>query len=123
MRNGRHSTSLPGAAKPLAPAQPRHVPSFQVSFRSRNYFLQDNARPHVSVFVRTFIDTENVRLLASIFTRSLSNRKRPSMVAERLTCHHVPVTTFDELWQCVEAAWVSVHPMPSNLCLTQCLGV
>ncbi|GFW35860.1 hypothetical protein TNCV_1926911 [Trichonephila clavipes] len=30
------------------------------------------------------------------------------MVAERLACHHTSVTTVDELWYCVEAAWSSV---------------
>ncbi|GFV20441.1 transposable element Tcb2 transposase [Trichonephila clavipes] len=31
-----------------------------------------------------------------------------SMIAERLACHHTPVTTVDELWHRVEAAWASV---------------
>ncbi|GFU64631.1 hypothetical protein TNCV_138801 [Trichonephila clavipes] len=31
-----------------------------------------------------------------------------SMVAKRLACHHMAVTTFDELWHRVEAAWFSV---------------
>ncbi|GFW93318.1 hypothetical protein TNCV_2604361 [Trichonephila clavipes] len=41
------------------------------------------------------------------------------MVAERLTRHHTPVTMVDELWQRVEAAWVSV---PEHAILTQCPG-
>ncbi|GFV74692.1 hypothetical protein TNCV_1178291 [Trichonephila clavipes] len=37
------------------------------------------------------------------------------MVAERLARHHTPVTTVDELWYCVEAAWafVPVHAIQS----------
>ncbi|GFT77044.1 hypothetical protein TNCV_1099271 [Trichonephila clavipes] len=31
-----------------------------------------------------------------------------SMVAERLTRHHTPVTTDDAVWHHVEAAWASV---------------
>ncbi|GFX12010.1 uncharacterized protein TNCV_2997941 [Trichonephila clavipes] len=30
------------------------------------------------------------------------------MVVERLALHYTPVTTVDELWHCVEAAWASV---------------
>ncbi|GFW46783.1 hypothetical protein TNCV_2981391 [Trichonephila clavipes] len=71
---------------------------------------QDNARPHVARIVRTFLDTEKVRLL---FWLARSTDVLPienvwSMGAVRLTRHHTIVTTVAELWHHVEAAWASV---------------
>ncbi|GFW31856.1 hypothetical protein TNCV_5040261 [Trichonephila clavipes] len=45
--------------------------------------------------------------LACTFSRSLTNRKVCSMVAERFSCQHTPVTTADVLWHRVKAAWAS----------------
>ncbi|GFV83810.1 hypothetical protein TNCV_2555961 [Trichonephila clavipes] len=73
--------------------------------------MQDNTRPHVAGIERTFLDTENnVRLLPR---PAHSPDCSPivnvwSMVAQRRARHHTPVTTVDELWYCVEAAWSSV---------------
>ncbi|GFU14101.1 hypothetical protein TNCV_2536501 [Trichonephila clavipes] len=49
--------------------------------------------------------------LTYTFTRSLTNRKWQSMVAELLVHPHTPVTMVDELWYRVEAAqaYVPVH--------------
>ncbi|GFX80945.1 hypothetical protein TNCV_1909381 [Trichonephila clavipes] len=38
------------------------------------------------------------------------------MVADRLTCHHMPVTTVEKLWHRIEAAWSSV-PVHTIQCL------
>lgn len=80
-------------------------------------FQQDNARPHVAGIVRTFLDTENVRLLSwPARSPDLSPIENVwSMVAERLARHHTAVTTVDELWRRVEAAWaaVPVHAIQS----------
>ncbi|GFY24424.1 HTH_Tnp_Tc3_2 domain-containing protein [Trichonephila clavipes] len=78
----------------------------------------DNSRPHVSSIVRTFLDTENVRLsLWPARSPDLSPLENVcSMVAERLARHHTPVTTVDKLWDHVEAARssVPVHAMQSR---------
>ncbi|GFT22461.1 transposable element Tcb1 transposase [Trichonephila clavipes] len=85
---------------------------------------QDNAQPHVESIIRTFLDTENFRLL-NWPARSLNLLQIEyvwSMVAEQLTRHHTPVTTVDELLYLIEAAWTSLSLylyMTSNLCLTQ----
>lgn len=73
-------------------------------------FQQDNARPHVAGPVRAFLDTENVRLLPwPARSPDLSPIENVwSMVAEQLARHNTPVTTLDELWYRVEAAWASV---------------
>ncbi|GFX49330.1 hypothetical protein TNCV_3334481 [Trichonephila clavipes] len=70
-------------------------------------FKQDNARPYVVEIARTFLDTENVQL-SSWPTCSLDLLLIENvwyMVSERLALHHTPVTTVDELWYRVEAAW------------------
>ncbi|GFT54426.1 hypothetical protein TNCV_2727601 [Trichonephila clavipes] len=41
------------------------------------------------------------------------------MVAERLACHHTPVTTIDELWHRLKLHGHLYVYIPSNLCLTQ----
>ncbi|GFT55063.1 uncharacterized protein TNCV_2325651 [Trichonephila clavipes] len=71
---------------------------------------QDNAQPHVAGIVRIFLDTANVQLLPwPAGSPDLSPIENiPSMVAERLTGHHTPVTTVDELWHRVEASCASV---------------
>ncbi|GFW68198.1 transposable element Tcb1 transposase [Trichonephila clavipes] len=80
-------------------------------------FKQNNARPHVAGIVRTFLDLENVRLLSwpacSPYLSPIKNIW--SMVAESLARHLTPVTTVDELWYHVEAAWSSepVHAIQS----------
>ncbi|GFV34841.1 transposable element Tc1 transposase [Trichonephila clavipes] len=77
----------------------------------RNPTLQhDNARSHVAGIERTFLDTENVRLLPwPARSPDLSPIEKVwSMVAERLARHHTPVTTVDELWNRAETAWASV---------------
>ncbi|GFV79302.1 hypothetical protein TNCV_71691 [Trichonephila clavipes] len=43
-----------------------------------------------------------------MFTRSLADRKHLVHRCEQLACHHTAVTTFDELWHHIEAAWTSV---------------
>ncbi|GFW17660.1 hypothetical protein TNCV_2652171 [Trichonephila clavipes] len=60
---------------------------------------QENARPHVAGNVRTFLDTENVRLLPwPARSPDLSPIENVwLMVTERLARHHMPVTTVDEL--------------------------
>ncbi|GFX63509.1 transposable element Tcb1 transposase [Trichonephila clavipes] len=70
-------------------------------------FKQDNARPYVAGIVQTFLDTENVRLLPwPARSPDLSSIKNIwCIVAERLDRHHTPVTTVDELWYRLEAAW------------------
>ncbi|GFV61822.1 transposable element Tcb1 transposase [Trichonephila clavipes] len=68
--------------------------------------MQDNARPHVNGIVRTFLDTENVRLPA-LPARSLDLSLIEnvwSKFAERLARHHTAVTMVDGLWHRVEAA-------------------
>ncbi|GFU92681.1 transposable element Tcb1 transposase [Trichonephila clavipes] len=60
-------------------------------------FKQDNARPHVTDIVRTFLDTENVRLLN---WPARSPNLSPignvwSMVTKREARHHTPVTNVD----------------------------
>ncbi|GFW65322.1 transposable element Tcb1 transposase [Trichonephila clavipes] len=69
-------------------------------------FKQDNERPHVAGIVRTFLDTENVRLFAWLACSSdLSPIENAwSMVVKRLARHHTPITTVDDLWRRVEAA-------------------
>ncbi|GFY21363.1 uncharacterized protein TNCV_3994071 [Trichonephila clavipes] len=65
---------------------------------------QDNERPHLVSIVRTYLDTENVRLLPW-YARSpdLSPIKNvQSMDAKRLARRHTPVTMVDELWHRVE---------------------
>ncbi|GFY15146.1 uncharacterized protein TNCV_1569611 [Trichonephila clavipes] len=87
-------------------------------------FQQDNARPHVTGIVQTFLDTENARLFP-LPTRSpdLSPIENVwSMVAEWLARHHTPVTTVHERWHCVETAWASV-PVHAIQSLIQCPGV
>ncbi|MBJ4999813.1 IS630 family transposase [Salmonella enterica subsp. enterica serovar Hadar] len=80
-------------------------------------FQQDNARPHVARTVLTFLDTAHVRLLPwPARSPDLSPIENVwSMVAKRLARHHSPVTTVDELWHSVEAAWtaVPVHAIQS----------
>ncbi|GFY29907.1 histone-lysine N-methyltransferase SETMAR [Trichonephila clavipes] len=73
-------------------------------------FQQDNERSHVAGTVQTSFDTENVWLLAwPARTPDLSTIENVwSMDTERLLRHHTPVTTIDELWHRVEAAWASV---------------
>ncbi|GFT45504.1 uncharacterized protein TNCV_3781401 [Trichonephila clavipes] len=73
-------------------------------------FKQDNARPNVAGIVRTFLNTENVRLLPwPARSQDLSPIEKVwSTVAERLARHHTPFTTVDELGYRVEAAWPSV---------------
>ncbi|GFU75089.1 hypothetical protein TNCV_4853801 [Trichonephila clavipes] len=58
------------------------------------------ARPHVAGTVRTFLDTENVQLLPwPVRSPDLSSIENIwSIVAQRPTRHHTPVTTFDEMW-------------------------
>ncbi|GFU38599.1 transposable element Tcb1 transposase [Trichonephila clavipes] len=84
-------------------------------------FNQGNARPYVAGMVRTFLDTGNVRLLPwpASSPDLLPIENVWSTVAERLVRHHMPVTTVDELWYRVEAAWSAAF----NLCLTQCPGL
>ncbi|GFS75946.1 transposable element Tc1 transposase [Trichonephila clavipes] len=81
-----------------------------VRFLRNPTFKQYNAGPHVEDIVRSFLDTENVRLLPC---PARSPHVSPvenvwSMVAEILTYHHTPVPTADELWYRVETAWSSV---------------
>ncbi|GFX76484.1 hypothetical protein TNCV_2130351 [Trichonephila clavipes] len=62
-------------------------------------FKQDNERPYAAGIVRTFLDTENVRLLSwparSPDLSSIINVW--FMCDERLARHPTPITTFDEL--------------------------
>lgn len=69
-------------------------------------FQQDNARPHVSRIVLTYLGMEGVRILPwPARSPDLSPIENVwSMVAERLARHHSQVSTVDELWQRVEAA-------------------
>ncbi|GFX67482.1 integrase catalytic domain-containing protein [Trichonephila clavipes] len=80
-------------------------------------FQQDNAQPHVAGIERIYLDTENVRLLLwPARSTDLSPIESVwAMVAERLAGYHTPVTTVDELWYRVEAAWafVPVHAIRS----------
>ncbi|GFX73054.1 transposable element Tcb1 transposase [Trichonephila clavipes] len=64
---------------------------------------------HVNI-VRTFLDTKNVCLLPwTARSSDLSPIENVwSMVAEQLACHYTPITTVDEMWHRVEAAWASV---------------
>ncbi|GFX43592.1 transposable element Tcb1 transposase [Trichonephila clavipes] len=73
-------------------------------------FQQDNARRHVAGIVRTFLDTEDVRLLPRpARSPDLSPTENVwSIVVERLARSHTPVTMVDELWHRVTAAWPSV---------------
>ncbi|GFX84300.1 transposable element Tcb1 transposase [Trichonephila clavipes] len=81
-------------------------------------FQQDNARQHVASIILIFPDTENIRLLPwSARSPNLPPKENAwSMVVERLARHHAPVTTVDELWYRVEAAWASVpiHALQSH---------
>ncbi|GFW52672.1 transposable element Tcb1 transposase [Trichonephila clavipes] len=81
-------------------------------------FQQDNARPHDSVFVRTFLDTENVRLLPwPARSSNLSPLKNTwTIVASpslRLMSWGIVLKLHGHLY----------FYMPSNLCLTQYPGV
>ncbi|GFV52731.1 hypothetical protein TNCV_2874021 [Trichonephila clavipes] len=49
-----------------------------------------------------------IQALRNLTFRSLTNRKRLVQGCRRLACHHTPITTVDELWHLVEAAWASV---------------
>ena len=83
--------------------------SFLRALRNAN-FQQNNKRLHVADILRTFFETESVRL-ATLGTLSpdLSPTENVwSMVAERLASHHTPVTTVNELWHLVEAEWAVV---------------
>ncbi|GFS65329.1 hypothetical protein TNCV_2451521 [Trichonephila clavipes] len=82
-------------------------------------FQQDNARSHVVGIVRTFLDTEHVRLSSwPVRSPDVSPMEMFwSMFAERLARHHIPVTTVDELYHRVEAAWASV-PVHANQTLS-----
>ncbi|GFX06461.1 hypothetical protein TNCV_3016951 [Trichonephila clavipes] len=69
-----------------------------------------NARWHAAGIARTFLDTENFRFFPwPVRSSDLSPIENVwSMVAERLSRHHTPVTTVGELWHRVEAEWASV---------------
>ncbi|GFY07034.1 uncharacterized protein TNCV_4203051 [Trichonephila clavipes] len=71
---------------------------------------QGNAQTPVAGIVWIFLDTENTHLFPwPARSPNLSLMKNVwSKVAVRLALHHTPVTTIDELWHCVEAAWTSV---------------
>ncbi|GFW89945.1 transposable element Tcb1 transposase [Trichonephila clavipes] len=86
-------------------------------------FQQDSAQPHVTTIVRNFLDMELFRLFP--FPGRLPDLSPIenvwSMVTERLTRHHTPVITGDELWHRVEAVHEHLYLyMPSNLCFIQC---
>ncbi|GFW76717.1 transposable element Tcb1 transposase [Trichonephila clavipes] len=72
--------------------------------------MQHNERRHVAGIVRTFLIMKNVQLL--LWPARLPDlspiENAWSMVAERLSHHHTPVTTVDELLYRVETAWSSV---------------
>ncbi|GFU84812.1 transposable element Tcb1 transposase [Trichonephila clavipes] len=74
-------------------------------------FQQDNVRPNVAGILRTFLDMENVLLLpCHVCSPDLSPKENVWFFdAKRLARHHTPVTTVDELWHSVEAAWASVN--------------
>ncbi|GFT25822.1 transposable element Tcb1 transposase [Trichonephila clavipes] len=95
--------------------QPVALPFIQVL---RNpTFKQDNTRSHVAGILWSFLGMENFRLLSwpacSPDDSPLENVC--SMVAEPLARYHTPVTTVDERWYRVEAAWscVPVHAIQS----------
>ncbi|GFS98873.1 transposable element Tcb1 transposase [Trichonephila clavipes] len=73
-------------------------------------FQQDNARPHVAGIVRTFLDTEDVRLLPwlALSPDLTSIEKVFSVITEQMARLHTTVTAVDELWYRVEAAWSPV---------------
>ncbi|GFU87158.1 hypothetical protein TNCV_2715061 [Trichonephila clavipes] len=73
-------------------------------------FQQDNARQHVFVIERTFVDTEIVRLSSwSVRLADISPIENFwAMFAERLARHHTSVISVDELWHHAEVAFVSV---------------
>ncbi|GFT21898.1 transposable element Tcb1 transposase [Trichonephila clavipes] len=78
---------------------------------------QDNGRLHIASFVWNFLDTENFRRLpwpARSPVLSPTENFWP-IVTERLTRNYTPVTTIDELWCRVEAAWayIPVHAIQS----------
>ncbi|GFV57078.1 transposable element Tcb1 transposase [Trichonephila clavipes] len=82
-----------------------------------------NSACYISGNVQTFLDTENIQLLLwPAHSPHLSPIENIwSMVAERLAHLHTPVTTVDELWHRVEAAWVSI-PAHATQSLIQCPG-
>ncbi|GFV01259.1 transposable element Tcb1 transposase [Trichonephila clavipes] len=71
----------------------------------------DNKRPQVAGIEWTFLDMKKVRLLPwPAFSTDISTIENVwSMVDERLSRQHTSVTTVDELWHRVEAAWASVY--------------
>ena len=73
-------------------------------------FQQNNARLHSAGIIWTLLDTENVRLLpcSASFPELSKTENVWLMVEKRLARRHAPVTTADELWHFVEAAWVAV---------------
>ncbi|GFX16118.1 transposable element Tcb1 transposase [Trichonephila clavipes] len=106
---------IPGVLRPVA------LPFFR-ALRSPT-FQQDNARPHVAGLMRTFLDTENVRLFPCPERSSdLSPIENVwSMVAKRLARHYTLVTMVD----CGIVLKLHGHLylyMLYNLCLTQCPG-
>ncbi|GFT97158.1 hypothetical protein TNCV_3858191 [Trichonephila clavipes] len=72
--------------------------------------------PQVAGIVRTFLDTENVRLLPwTARSSDLSPTENVwSMVAKRLACYHTPVTTINDLWHRVEVKGHLVHCIHSQ---------
>ncbi|GFW86935.1 transposable element Tcb2 transposase [Trichonephila clavipes] len=85
-------------------------------------FQQDNVRPLVASFIRTFLDTENVRCLPwSARSPDFSPIENVwCMVFERMSRHQMPVTTVEEPWHRVETKWASVPLHAIQYCLTQC---
>ena len=73
----------------------------------RDVIFQQDIGPHVVPAVPTFLDTEGVRLLPRpARSPDLSPIENIwSWVVERLSRHHLPATTIDELWHRVEAEW------------------
>ncbi|GFW83601.1 hypothetical protein TNCV_2204501 [Trichonephila clavipes] len=79
-------------------------------------FQLDNARSHFAGIVQIFLDTENFQQMAwpaRSPVLSLIQSGWP-MSVERLSRHHTPITTVDELWYGVEAACLSVPQCFSN---------
>ncbi|GFX20069.1 transposable element Tcb1 transposase [Trichonephila clavipes] len=67
-------------------------------------------KQNITIIIRTFLDMGNIPLLPwperSLDLSPIENAW--SMVVKQMTHHHTPVTTVDELWHRVEAAWSSV---------------